>query len=67
MHEYSIEKSFGKYIIHKTGDNISKDGLYLKSIKKDGTYIWGLDYSTAKDMTLKTAEKHLSILRSIEK
>jgi hypothetical protein len=61
--KYQIENNFGKYIIHKTGDDVpGKYGLYLSKIKKDGSYEWVYDYTYAKRMTLKTAEKHLKIL-----
>ena len=59
---YTIERVFGKYIIHKTGDNTGKFGLYLQSVKRNGDYIWSYDYTYAKTMTLKTATKHFNIL-----
>ena len=62
MNKYDIQPSFGKFIIHKSGDNCGKYGLYLTRVKKDGSYMWGYDYTYAKSMTLKTAEKHLKIL-----
>ena len=45
---YTIERVFGKYIIHKTGDNTGKFGLYLQSVKRNGDYIWSYDYTYAK-------------------
>lgn len=64
MIKYEIEKSFGQYIIHQTGEDVpGKWGLYLISVSKNG-YRWGYDYSIAKTMTLKTAKKHLAILEA---
>lgn len=61
--KYQIEKCFGKYTIHKTGEDVpGKYGLYLSKVKKDGSYEWVSDYSIAKTMTLATAKKHLTIL-----
>lgn len=66
MINYELEKMQGKYIIHKTGDNVpGKYGLYLYGIGRNNNYKWGYDYTYAKEMTLKTAKKHLRILQSI--
>jgi hypothetical protein len=63
MTTYKIEEQFGKYIIHKTGEEVpGKWGLYLTGTGKNG-YKWGYDYTYAKLMTLKTAKKHLAILQ----
>ena len=60
---YKIEEQFGKYIIHKTGEEVpGKWGLYLMSTGKNG-YRWSYDFTYAKTMTLKTAKKHLAILQ----
>jgi hypothetical protein len=45
MMKYQIENCFGKYVIHKTGDDVpGKFGLYLSKVKKDGfsgmVYAW---------------------------
>lgn len=62
MKKYEIEKTFDKYIIHQTGDEVpGKWGLYLTGTGKNG-YKWGYDYTYAKAMTLKTAKKHLAAL-----
>ena len=63
MSKYKIEKQFDKYIIHQTGEGLPKFGLYLTGTGKNG-YKWSLDYTYAKEMTLKTAKKHLAILEA---
>jgi hypothetical protein len=65
MATYKIEEQFGKYIIHKTGEEVpGKWGLYLMGTGKNG-YKWSYDFSYAKPMTLKTAKKHLTILQEV--
>lgn len=64
MKHYEIENHLGGYIIHQTGEEVpGKWGLYLTGTGKNG-YKWGFDYTYAKEMTLKTAKKHLAILEA---
>jgi hypothetical protein len=61
MIRYEIERGWGKYTIHKTGDGCGLYGLYLFKVSKNN-YHWVKDYSIAKYTSLKTAQKHLAIL-----
>lgn len=63
--KYEIENFQRKYIIHELNPAF-KFGLYVSGVKRNGDYIFTTDYTYAKTMTLKTAEKHKSILEAKE-
>lgn len=60
---YSITKTCWGYMIRKN-DPDYKYGLYVCTVKRDGTYEFTTDYTYAKTFSLKTATKHLNILNS---
>ena len=46
----------------RTPDPNGKHFLYVSKVKRNGTYEYSTDHTYAKDMTEKTALKHMNIL-----
>ena len=59
--KYSLDKTCWGWQI-KTPNPKGKFFLYLSKVHRNGTYSFSTDYTYAKNMTLKTAKKHLAIL-----
>lgn len=64
MKRFEIEETCGGFCIRATDKYVRP--VYVMSVYK-GAYKWTTDYMYSRRFCRKTAEKHLEILRRIEK